>query len=431
MTNEKIAIIGGGFAGAVCAIHLMRLANPPSSIVIYEPREYLGLGLAYGVRDDNLRLNVPPTRMNIGVEEEHEFSAWLQQKNPELLDLNLLERTYLPRYVYGDFIQELLGRTIASYAGEFTHKREWVTKLPQGFNKIFLCLGNGQSKSFHEGESDLIVNDPWDVEAIRRLAKHKELAIIGTGLSACDAAAVLEDEGFTGKITFFSKQAKFPLADAPLGEKDAFDLSFNKSSSANQQALQLIKKMRSGIAQYDEWQVGFNDFKGEFLKLWPKLSSKVQERLDSKLRKFWFIHRYRMAPDLFAFMEHQLSAKRYRLAGKRVQSLQLIGEKSLVQLGDSSIDKFDGVINCSGPRRLLNSLVSKLTEVRGACVSKNKTGLTISSRCQLISAQGNCINSVFVIGGLAEPYYGDLVGASDIAEQIASVVNEIEEKLVV
>ncbi|MFT5275017.1 MAG: putative NAD(P)/FAD-binding protein YdhS [Saprospiraceae bacterium] len=91
MTKDKVAIIGRGFAGAVCAVHLIRLSSPPDSIVVYEPREQLGLGLAYSVRDDNLRLNVPPTPMDVGIEEEQEFSAWLQRKDPKLLDLTRVQ----------------------------------------------------------------------------------------------------------------------------------------------------------------------------------------------------------------------------------------------------------------------------------------------------------------------------------------------------
>ena len=45
---RRIAILGGGFAGAACALHLLR-DHPGlvAELVVIEPRERLGAGLAY------------------------------------------------------------------------------------------------------------------------------------------------------------------------------------------------------------------------------------------------------------------------------------------------------------------------------------------------------------------------------------------------
>jgi hypothetical protein len=48
-------------------------------------------------------------------------------------------------------------------------------------------------------------------------------------------------------LTLFSRQARFPLVDAPLREKVEFDMEVDKRLPANQQALQLIKKLERAL----------------------------------------------------------------------------------------------------------------------------------------------------------------------------------------
>ena len=59
MTAVDVAIVGGGFTGAVFAIHLSRMAERPLDIAIVEPRARPGRGLAYDTDDPDHRLNAP------------------------------------------------------------------------------------------------------------------------------------------------------------------------------------------------------------------------------------------------------------------------------------------------------------------------------------------------------------------------------------
>ena len=43
----RIAIIGGGFSGAMTALHIIRSSKMPLAISIFESRQTIGLGLAY------------------------------------------------------------------------------------------------------------------------------------------------------------------------------------------------------------------------------------------------------------------------------------------------------------------------------------------------------------------------------------------------
>src|SRR5450830_2190113 len=57
--TRSVAIVGGGMAGTLAAIRLLRQARTPLLIRIFDPNPELGRGLAYATTDFNHRLNGP------------------------------------------------------------------------------------------------------------------------------------------------------------------------------------------------------------------------------------------------------------------------------------------------------------------------------------------------------------------------------------
>jgi glycine/D-amino acid oxidase-like deaminating enzyme len=78
---ERVAIVGGGAAGALTAVHLLREDGGFADLevlIIDRTREF-GPGVAYGTEDDLHLLNVPTVRMGgISGRPEH-FHEWLRE----------------------------------------------------------------------------------------------------------------------------------------------------------------------------------------------------------------------------------------------------------------------------------------------------------------------------------------------------------------
>ena len=72
--SETVVIVGGGLSGALCGIKL-HLARPDLRIVVVEPAERVGLGLAYGACRRRHLLNVPVARMEAGLSPA--YGDWL------------------------------------------------------------------------------------------------------------------------------------------------------------------------------------------------------------------------------------------------------------------------------------------------------------------------------------------------------------------
>ena len=74
----SIGIIGGGFTGAVFAVHLAKTSPLALTMDIIDPRERVGAGLAYGSCEAEHRINVPGDRMTVFAEDPLHFTRWLK-----------------------------------------------------------------------------------------------------------------------------------------------------------------------------------------------------------------------------------------------------------------------------------------------------------------------------------------------------------------
>jgi hypothetical protein len=76
--RTRIALLGGGFAGAGVAAHLLRLTRRPVEIAVVEPRRALGAGLAYGGDDPAHRINVPTDKMTVFADDPAHLTRWME-----------------------------------------------------------------------------------------------------------------------------------------------------------------------------------------------------------------------------------------------------------------------------------------------------------------------------------------------------------------
>lgn len=115
----RLVVIGGGFTGAVLAIHAIRATTRALDIVVLEPRAELGLGIAFGTIDPSHRMNVPSDRMDIAKAESGTASAWFRSHGilPDPASEDGTGRAYVSRIAYGAYIRDVLAQTVAAAEG--------------------------------------------------------------------------------------------------------------------------------------------------------------------------------------------------------------------------------------------------------------------------------------------------------------------------
>ena len=101
-----MVIVGAGFSGTVLAANLLR--RPPAGgadIVLIERGGSMGRGVAYAAYAFPYLLNVPAARSSADSRDPLQFLRFAQQRLP-----NVDGEDFLPRALYGDYLQDLLLR---------------------------------------------------------------------------------------------------------------------------------------------------------------------------------------------------------------------------------------------------------------------------------------------------------------------------------
>ena len=91
-----MVVVGGGFAGAAVAYHLLREMDGAGRIHLVEMGPWLGRGIAYGVESEVFRLNVPASRMSMDPEAPDDFVTF---SGSEAAPHAFLGRALYARYV--------------------------------------------------------------------------------------------------------------------------------------------------------------------------------------------------------------------------------------------------------------------------------------------------------------------------------------------
>ena len=114
-----IAIIGGGLSGAVLAAQLLQRSDPSFSVAVVEKTSSVGRGLAYGTECRSLLLNVRARNMSALADQADHFLRWARSN----YDPATGPGTFLPRAVYGHYVQSVLNEATQSVGKP---RLEWI-----------------------------------------------------------------------------------------------------------------------------------------------------------------------------------------------------------------------------------------------------------------------------------------------------------------
>ena len=189
-STPHIAIIGGGFAGAVTALKLARAAPRPLAITIVESRPELGRGIAYSTRNPAHLMNGPAKNFTLYPDQPEHLAYWLR---------NQAERdgwrppagvayadSFAPRHLYGDYVQAELENALAQAPHPIAFKHlagrardldgdgaaRWAVRLEDGrqLRADYVVLATGLfPRTLHETGLEL------DPELVRRGAVIDDL----------------------------------------------------------------------------------------------------------------------------------------------------------------------------------------------------------------------------------------------------------------
>src|ERR1700761_1208603 len=187
------AIVGGGAAGVLAAVHLRR-SRPDAQITLIDASGRPGTGAAYGTNDPTHLLNVPAERMSAWPDDPDHFCRWLDERAVMRVE------GFAPRLAYGRYLQEQLA------VGDVRIETAEVVGLTAGAaarvslsdgrslsaDAVVLAAGRpqgGMPESLERafapvlaaGADGKVVLDPWAPSALAALSARRPASVLVIG----------------------------------------------------------------------------------------------------------------------------------------------------------------------------------------------------------------------------------------------------------
>lgn len=480
---SRIAIIGGGFSGTLALANLVREADRPLSIEIFDATGEVGQGVAYGTQDVEHLLNVRADRMGAFSGEPSGFWEWLQSDEGQAESQRIWPQgkittdCFAPRKLYAAYLQSVFAVTLfeareksikiqvhhAQVLDAIPHmERLRLTVESEGnqrklvFDAGVLATGNQRPRSFGF-EAGLIhgregyISDIWHPQPdalypnqVSGLPADSEAVIIGTGLTTVDAVLTLRKRGYKGRITAISRNGWMPLPHATAKPYPAWEWN-ETPEHAPKTALGLLIRLRGEIRKANDegydWRAVVDSIRPVTQQLWKRLNVRERRRFLRKLFTVWNIHRHRMAPELHALLAKEQAAGTLRILAGNLYYVGSDGDGLNVAYRLRGANKLESVqaklvLNCTGPQydiaKGASRLLANLRDRGIITAGPLRTGIEIESGkrgWQQGSVKGLGAGMLYPIGTLLVGELFECTAVPELRDRAKQLANQLLQSL--
>lgn len=445
--RKVIAIIGGGFCGTITAVNILKHQSKKFKILLIEKKNNIARGLAYGIADENLLLNVPAANMSAIANDQSHFLNYCQKIYP-----SIQERSFVQRTLYGKYLEETLfsaiknnedsieiinNEVIALHNNADHYKIEFKNKKIQNVDKVILALGNFEKDLRTDIDKKFLIQ-PWDFAAIEKLDKDKTVAIMGMGHTAIDVLLKLTNKNKTRKVIIFSRRGLLPKSH----ELDPNPRIPNKNPSylknLKPKILSYFQTLRSTIKKYKNDKINWRDILTELRPHTPSIFGLLPEnekkKFLNKIVPYWDIHRHRLPPETNLKLKELFNSKQVdKIAGHleelivKEDMLQVkIKLKKTNDIRDFLVDSF---IDCSGPDYNLDKITSPLIKQlykTGQIQPDNlRLGIKINETYQPINSNNHFNNNLYYIGPMLRAKYWEAIAIPELSQHCQHLATNI------
>ena len=438
MTIRHVAIIGGGFSGALQAINLLRHQGPRATLI--ERRDVAARGVAYSAAHPDHLLNVRAGNMSALPQDPEHFQRWLERTHPHLAG------GFAPRLVYGDYLAELLDdarraapERLALLRGEATdlirQGEGWRITLADGHtidaDAVILAPGNLPPHIPAGIDPDALppgsfVHEPWSGGVAEGLTDQDQVLVIGTGLTMIDIALLLDARGFGGKIIALSRRGLTPRAHAPV-EPSSLE------ERPPPQAVALLRHIRVRAGNVG-WRAAVDELRPYTEGIWAAADLIERRRFLRHLRAWWDVHRHRIAPQVAGKIRDMRDQGRLRIVAGKLEDVAPCGEGVRLRYrprGQDDIAQLDlrRIVNASGPLgdllRTEEALLLRLLERGLVRPDPLRIGIDVTPQSEVIGADGEPFPTLLALGPMTRGTFWEIVAVPDIRRQTWAVARKL------
>jgi len=443
--RNTLVVVGAGFSGTVLAANLLRRRLPPDTdIVLIERGPEMGRGVAYAIRDFPYLLNVPAARLSADSEDPQQFLRFARGRLPAVDG-----EDFLPRSLYGDYLQEVLAqaqagapatirlvrvfdevRNIARRSADKPLEVELAAGAPIPADRVILALGNPPptlppwtaAVRSHPGYR----HDPWDLP--RTLTEKHAVLIVGNGLTMTDVAMRLtQDASRAPSLHTISRRGLVPLSQtefrptAVRGDGEAL----LACADSIKRVLRVVRELTREVqGRGGDWREVVTFIRNLAPALWRRLPFSERRRFVRHLQAHWDVHRHRIPSQL---NEHLTYLRR----SGRIHSVTAAGPRLrvdwLARGGAPQSMTVDMVVNATGPDySLVRSADPLMIALRTAgMVSEDalKLGIRTADFGACVDAAGAASRHLYYLGPMLRADHWEATAATELrnhAERLAA-----------
>jgi uncharacterized NAD(P)/FAD-binding protein YdhS len=453
---QRVAIVGGGAAGALAAVHLLREPRRRGrlEIELIDRTGTFGAGVAYGTEDPLHLLNVPAVRMGAIHGHPEHFHEWLTERGEPVA-----EEAFLSRGLFATYVRDLLARAEREAGGARLRRRggEVLTIAEQagpGVAPIELTFTDGERLEADRlilaigplgggdpirvpaelKKSGVYVADPWAAGALDPARKSRAVLIVGTGLSMVDVALSLGEAENGPRIRAVSRHGLVPRRHRrDLTNLRRFPIPM-ETGELEPVVAAVFGQICRVAKQGDDWRDVIDSMRPVSPQLWRSLRIEDKRRFLTEFQRLWDVHRFRMAPDVADRFEALEASGRLVAEANAIVSVEPHGERARVFLrtpGSHDLDtvEVDRVINCSGAgtdlRREAPPVLAGLLAAGRARADELGLGLDVAESGALLDAEGRESERIFVVGSLRKGVEWEAIGITEIRDHSGAIARQI------
>ncbi len=428
---RHVAIIGGGFSGTLQAINLLRHQGPRATLI--ERAVKAGEGLAYGAAHPSHTLNIRARDMSAFPDDPDHFVRWLEARGvADAAD------AFISRVTYGEYLRELLERTLATAGDRLTVIRDEVRDLEPGKAGVRLTLAGGtldaDAAVLAVGNlpphsppgldpdalsSERYKGDPWDPTVPDGLSDDNTVVTVGTGLTMVDVVLLLDARGFRGRIVALSRRGLLPRPHGDFADWRRID---ERPDTIASQLLHNVRTRGKAIG----WRNAVDELRPFTQAMWGNASEAERARFLRHLRPWWDVHRHRLAPEVWERL--QAIRDRGQLEVHAGKTLGFVEKPEGVEIAwrPRGTDRRETllaqrIVNCTGPQsdllRTTEPLLRRLAERGVIRPDSAHLGIQVDNQAQTINAAGEINPGLYALGPMTRGAFWEIVAVPDIRQQ--------------
>jgi uncharacterized NAD(P)/FAD-binding protein YdhS len=447
--STRIAVVGGGAAGAAVVGEFLRRRSAACELVWLTGRSAPGRGVAYATNNAMHLLNVRAANMGLFADDAGALLRFLEARCTPALPGD-----FLPRAAFGDYVEATLAQLMASggvrlellaceaIAIERAAAGGYIVGTDQGariaVDGVVLAIGALPPVPIAEVDDEAIASgrylpDPWQAPSLERAPQ--EVAVLGSGLTAVDVILSAATTWPDARIIALSRHGRLPAAHGAAPAKPyPHQEQLIEELRAAPSARRWVRMVRECLHDdAPDWRSVIDGLRPATVELWRSLDVTQRRRFLRHVRWIWEAARHRMPPPTAQIIERLQDEGRLRVVAGRVRRIE--GSAPLAMTyrrrddGTTRLVSVDLAIQATGlqtaVQRTSHRLLRQMFETRLLRADRQGLGIDADTAGRVMRVDGTAEAGLRVIGTLLRGTLWECTALPEIRAMAAKLAREL------